>query len=152
VIDAPLGAVERVIDDIPAAERWVPDCKEARVIRTLDGSAKEVIFVTEAPWPISDREVVVMSRKHRDPKTGELVIDFHAIDDPSVTVGKGRVRIRAMSGRWGLFPVDGRHTRVTYSLKGDPGGYLPSSVTRTISRKIPLNTLLGLKDMVAGST
>jgi len=151
VIDAPLGEIERVIDDIPAAEKWVPDCKEARVIRTLGDSEKEILFVTEAPWPISDREVIVMSHKQRVPGTGELVIDFHAIDDPSVPAGKGRVRIQSMHGRWVLFPVDAGHTRVGYSLKGDPGGYLPLSVTRMISRKIPFNTLLGLRDMVPGS-
>ncbi len=148
VIAAPIGAVERVIDDVPAAEKWVPDCKEAKVIRTFDHSRREILFVTEAPWPISDREVLVLSHKHRDPQTGEVVIDFRAIDDPSIPVGKGRVRIRSMGGRWGLFPADAGHTRVTYSLRGDPGGYLPSSLTRRIGRKIPFNTLLGLKDML----
>lgn len=148
VIDAPLDAVEQVIDDVPASEQWVPDCKEAKVIRTFGDSRKEILFVTEAPWPISDREALVISDKHKELKTGETVIDFHTVDDPSVPTGKGRVRIPAMNGRWVLSPVDREHTRITYSLKGDPGGYLPPQVSRMVSRKIPFNTLLGLKDMV----
>jgi hypothetical protein len=148
VIEASVNVVEAVIDDVPAAPQWMADCREARTIRKIDENSSVVINVTKTPWPAYDRETLLISTKQKDVKTGTVIFEFHSVNDPAVSVGKKNVRIPAIEGRWVLMPVDEGHTKVTYTVKSNPGGAIPKFIAKQRSRDIPYKTLLGLKKMV----
>ncbi len=77
-----------------------------------------------------------------------MIFEFHSVNDPDIPVGKKNVRIPAIDGRWVLIPVDEEHTKVTYTVKSNPGGSIPKFIAKQRSRDIPYKTLLGLKKMV----
>jgi len=148
IIDAPVNVVEAVIDDVPASPQWMADCREARTIRIIDENSSVVLNVTKTPWPVWDRETLVLSTKRRDVKIGTVVFQFHSVHDSTVPVGKKNVRIPAVDGQWVLSPVDKERTKVTYTVKSNPGGSIPKFIAAQRSRDIPYITLLGLKEMV----
>jgi len=148
IIDAPVNVIEAVIDDVPASSQWMAYCKEARTIRTINENSNLVLNVTKTPWPVWDRETLVLSTKQRDAKTGTVVFQFHSVNDPTVPEGKKNVRIPSVDGRWVLVPVGEKHTKVTYTVKSNPGGSIPKFVATQRSRDIPYRTLLGLKKMI----
>jgi hypothetical protein len=148
VIDAPVNVIEAVIDDVPAAPQWMADCREARTIREIDENSSVVLNVTKTPWPVYDRETLLISTKQRNAKAGTVIFEFHSINDPAIPVGKTNVRIPAIDGRWVLIPVDEEHTKVAYTVKSNPGGSIPKFIAKQRSRDIPYKTLLGLKKMV----
>ncbi|MCX5842468.1 MAG: START domain-containing protein [Deltaproteobacteria bacterium] len=148
IIDAPVNVVEAVIDDVPASPQWMADCREARTIRIIDENSSVVLNVTKTPWPVWDRETLVLSTKRRDVKMGTVVFQFHSVHDSTVPVGKKNVRIPAVDGQWVLSPVDKERTKVTYTVKSNPGGSIPKFIAAQRSRDIPYITLLGLKEMV----
>lgn len=148
VIEASINVIEAVIDDVPAAPQWMADCREARTIRKIDKNSSMVLNVTKTPWPVYDRETLLISTKQRDAKAGTVIFEFHSINDPAVPVGKKNVRIPAIDGRWILIPVDEKHTKVTYTVKSNPGGSIPKFIAKQRSTDIPYKTLLGLKEMV----
>lgn len=148
VIDAPVNVIEAVIDDVPASPQWMAYCREARIIRKIDGNSNVVLNVTKTPWPVWDRETLVLSTKQRNAKTGAVIFKFHSVNDPAVPVGKKNVRIPAVDGQWVMSPVDEERTTVTYTVKSNPGGSIPKFTATQRSRDIPYRTLLGLKKMV----
>ncbi len=147
-IDASVGVIAAVIDDVPAAPEWMADCREARTIRKIDKNSSVVLNVTKTPWPAYDRETLLKSTKQRDTKTGTVIFAFHSINDPAVPIGRKNVRIPAVEGRWILIPVGKDRTKVTYTVKTSPGGSIPRFIAKQRSRDIPYKTLLGLKKMV----
>jgi hypothetical protein len=148
VIEASVNVIEAVIDDVPAAPQWMADCREARTIRKIDENVSVVLNVTKTPWPVYDRETLLISTKQKDAKAETVIFEFHSVNDPAVPVGKKNVRIPAIDGRWVLTAVDEGHTEVTYTVKSNPGGSIPKFIARQRSRDIPYKTLLGLKEMV----
>ena len=148
IIDSPVNVIEAVIDDVPAAPQWMADCREARTIRRIDENSSVVLNVTKTPWPVWDRETLVLSTKRRDVKMGTVMFRFHSIHDPTVPVGKKNVRIPAVDGQWILSPLDKKRTKVTYTVKSNPGGSIPKFIAAQRSKDIPYKTLLGLKKMV----
>ena len=147
-IDAPIDVVYAVIKDIPAATQWMADCKENREIRKIDEYKSVQFNVTKAPWPVSDREALCIVTEKKDEKTGKITFEFHETNDPPVPVGKGNVRMPEISGQWILTPINRDHTKVFYTVKSNPGGYLPKALANMKSKDIPYNTLMGLKMMV----
>jgi hypothetical protein len=81
-------------------------------------------------------------------KTGTVMFRFHSIHDPNIPVGKKNVRIPAVDGQWILIPVEKDRTKVTYTVKSNPGGSIPKFIAAQKSRDIPYKTLLGLTQMV----
>ena len=147
-IDASIDVVYAVLKDIPAATQWMADCKENREIRKIDEYTSVQFNITKAPWPVSDREALCIVTEKKDEKTGKITIEFHETNDPPVPVGKGNVRMPEISGQWILTPINRDHTKVLYTVKSNPGGYLPKALANMKSKDIPYNTLMGLKMMV----
>jgi len=148
LIEASVNIIEAVIDDVPAAPQWMADCREARIIRKIDENSHVVLNVTKTPWPVWDRETLLVSTKRKDAKTGTVIFAFHSMNDPEVPVGKKNVRIPSVDGQWILNPVDEGHTKVTYTVKSNPGGSIPKFISQRTSWNIPYKTLLGLRKMV----
>ena len=147
-IDASIDVVYAVLIDIPAATQWMADCKENREIRKIDEHTSVQFNVTKSPWPVSDREALCIVTEKKDEKTGKITFEFHETNDPSVPVGKGNVRMPEISGQWVLTPINRDQTKVLYTVKSNPGGFLPKALANMKSKDIPYNTLMGLKMMV----
>ena len=148
VIEASVNVIEAVIDDVPASPQWMADCREARTIRKIDENSSIILNVTKTPWPVWDRETLILLKKQRDARTGTVLFQFRSVNDPAVPVGKKNVRIPAIEGRWVLRPVDEAHTKVTYTVRSIPGGSIPKIIAKQRSREIPYKTLSGLKEIV----
>jgi hypothetical protein len=148
VIEASINVIEAVIDDVPASPQWMADCREARTIRKIDEHSSVVLNVTKTPWPVWDRETLVILKKQRDAKMGTVVFQFHSVNDPAVPVGKKNVRIPEVEGQWVLSPVGEKRTKVTYTVRSNPGGPIPKFIAKQRSMDIPYKTLSGLKEMV----
>ncbi|HDP79467.1 MAG TPA: hypothetical protein ENN21_01345 [Spirochaetes bacterium] len=148
VVDAPIESVAAVINDIPAQPRWMASCTEARVIKELGENAVLIYRVTKAPWPVSDRDMVIVSTAVIEPGGRRIVANFAATDNHGVPPRNGVVRIRKMRGQWILEKLSPDRTRVSLTVHSDPGGSLPPSVANRASRDIPLKTLRGLRRIV----
>ena len=147
-IDASVDVIYAVLKDVPAATQWMADSKENREIRKIDDHTSIQFNITKAPWPVSDREALVLATEKKDEKTGTITVEFHETNDPSVPVGKGNVRMPEISGKWVLTPIDRDHAKVLYAVKSNPGGSLPKALANMKSKEIPYKTLMGLKMMV----
>ena len=79
-IDAPLADVAALIADTARMPDWFPDTEHAATI--MDASGTEYAYtVTDAPWPVADRDVVLHASSSFDAATHSMRIDLRAVPD-----------------------------------------------------------------------
>jgi hypothetical protein len=124
------------------------DCEESRLIREEPGDVSLIYNRTGAPWPVSDRDVVLRTHAGLVAAGQHVLVSFANVDDPSTPPIDGIVRMPRLIGSYDLVAIGPARTRVAYQVDIDPGGSLPAfAVTRT-TRDTPLHTLLGLRTQV----
>ena len=148
VINASLEVVAELIRDVDAQPEWMADCIEARIVKKFTEEDMLVYNVTRAPWPVSNRDVVVRSSGKIDTKSGRVSVTFKAVNEPSVPHKSGHVRITDLLGQWHLKKAGDDKTGVVFIIRANPGGSIPASIANMTSKNIPYRTLMNMKKMV----
>lgn len=143
-------------DDVRATE-WVDKLREARSARWPGAPARapwgtracdDLSFqVFGAPWPVSDREMLMRRTLFLTPanRTARIVFEPAAGEAAAAfSVGKGRVRADAHSEF--EFVASERELGTRISLVGlvDPKGSLPAALVNVLNRDWAANTISGL--------
>ncbi len=149
LVEAKIEVISQVLRDVAAYPVWMPQCKEATLLKQIDKNS--IIFYNESksPWPVKNRAIIIKSETDIDEKTGRTTIAFKAIkDDDKYPIKKGVVQITDLNGKY-VIEFFGRDlTRISYSSKAHPGGNVPVSMANSTSRLFPLKTIKGLREMV----
>jgi hypothetical protein len=149
VIDAGAYDVLAVLNDIGKFPEWSADCAEARVVKQISEFERIEYNRTHAPWPVADRDAAYRSWVEGSASKGDIWARFQSIDTPAAGPVAGVVRMPRLVGFYHLEAIDAGHTRVTYQVDADPGGLLPDWLVKLTTRKLPIETLVGLRRQVA---
>jgi hypothetical protein len=150
VIDAPITRVLAVIRDANRRGEWMPNTHTAYLVEENMTSRTQVAYHrTKAPWPVSDRDSINSAELLVEPAKHRVFLPFHSIENAKIPPVKGVVRMPALRGHWILVPVEGgKATRAEYQVFANPGGILPDWVANLASKKLPLETISGLRKQV----
>jgi len=143
-IHARILEVLAVILDVPGATKWAKGADEASLLRTVDARTHLIYTVTDTPWPVSDRDMI-MKRTIQVVKPGE---EFHIrlLCAPKEKAERdGVIRVKTCDSYFHLRAVDAETTFVDYQVNLDPGGSLPQWLIAWASKKIPMDTLVSLE-------
>ncbi len=149
VVDAGAYDVLAVLDDISKFTEWMSDCAGARVVKQINEFERIEYNRIHAPWPVADRDAAIRSWVEGSAGKGDIWARFQAVDAPSAGPVDGVVRMPRLAGFYHLEAIDAGHTRVTYQVDADPGGLLPDWLIKLTTRKLPIETLVGLRRQVA---
>jgi len=145
-VNAPMGEVLGKIKDVPSYINWQYPCKEAKIVQTISDNEFISYTLNEAPWPISDRDVIVRSKFfHNEDQTVTMTMD--ALSENLVEPREGIVRITKMVGKWTFTPVEGG-TKVMMQVHADPAGSIPKWLANSSVVDSPFRTLTNLKAMM----
>lgn len=126
-------AVAGVINDYANAPRWLHFVTSVQEIGRRGPLDRDIIFQTDLPWPVSDREAVVRARGWNPPGTFDTVIRFE--NAPNLLPPNGDfVRFPEFNARFDYHWAGGNRMEVTYELVADPGGYIPVWMAMSCSR------------------
>lgn len=137
-----------VLQDIDSHTRWMPDLSESRVVREAENEVW-VYRVQDAPWPVSDRDVVVRSRLKVLEPGKDLRIDFDSVTVDEISPNRGIVRIPHLRGHYRIQALAPGRSRVLYEVDVDLGGTLPDWLAARVGRENPVGTLVGLRGELA---
>ena len=139
-----------VLDDPEGATEWVHNCTENRLIKRTNGLDRILYTLTDAPWPVSDRDVVVDAKVKLNEKKTEVTIAFKSVNGSKFNIAEVTdvVRMPRLKGHYKLRILDEKRTRVEYVVDADPGGDLPDWLVSQASRDLPLETLVDLRKQV----
>jgi ribosome-associated toxin RatA of RatAB toxin-antitoxin module len=133
-VEAPPEAVFNVLVDFEHYPEFMPYVKESEVL-SRTGDNEVVTYARIAPPFISERDYPLKVRLTRGSavddgtrKDGTFKVEWTALPEAKPEV-EGVVRVKLNEGSWLAEPLDdSRHTRLTYTLLTDPGGFIPDFV------------------------
>ncbi|MGB0678614.1 MAG: START domain-containing protein [Polyangiales bacterium] len=145
LLHASRAKVLQVLSDVPRYRRWIPRCRQSRLLWRR--SAQELGFYQRfhLPWPLHDRDMVVAVQARALDPAGPLHIDFATTRQKAPPTPKRVVRIRHMRGHYRLESLGPQRTRLSYQVYVDLGGSLPRWFLRWVARDVPWLTVRALR-------
>ena len=133
-----------VFMDIPKLVDWLPRAGESRLLEHPKPNKRIYYLLSDAPWPVSDRDGIYSSEFIQDPKTKAVTVKVGCHPDYLPTE-KGRVRIRQTQGYWKFTPKANGMIEVIYENHAEPGGNIPAWLANSSAVDIPFNSLKNLR-------
>lgn len=147
-------SLERAIaflKDVENAKAWLHDCKESKLIQSIDFNHYRVYQVTEAPWPVQDRDYVLDIEVLRSQTKKHAVIKVKGLDRQDLMpLQKKRIRVTDLNGTWTLTETASNSVTIVFETEADPTGKIPAWLANAFVVDQPFNTLLNLKRHFAG--
>jgi START domain len=148
-VEAGIFEILAVLDDIARFTEWMADCTGAHIVKQINELERVEYNRIAAPWPVSDRDTTIRSWIEADASKGDVWARFQSISVAEAPAVSGVVRMPRLAGYYHLEVIDAGHTKVTYQVDADPGGLLPDWLVKLTSRKLPIETLVGLRRQVS---
>ncbi len=137
-----IGTILRDIEGFPA---WMADCKATTILKVENEDKDTIVFWLHQHVPIlKDRDMVLRSTVTVDYAKGINLIEARSTDDIKYDSGKNVFRMPSFYAQYRLEWIDRERTRVTYLIDPDLGPGLPTSISNSNIRKIPLRSMEGM--------
>lgn len=147
-ISSTLTAPVALIEDVDSADEWMHNCGGVDAIEYHRDRGEAVTYViTEAPWPVSDRDTVVHSQTNQDEASKVVTVSLIAQNDV-MPVSDDYVRITKMNGFWSFTPAENGQIDVVYQVHAEPGGSIPSWLSNSIVVDTPYYTLKNMQKVI----
>jgi len=137
VVDAPMSAVQAVVEDYAGYETFMPKIRASRVLSQRGDTALVYLQASIARNTITLWAQLKISARNSDPKT--RVIDAKMLQG----------NMDAMTARWELTPVDEGHTLVAFQMLMDPKVPVPASLVSDENENASKKTIRALRRVVA---
>ena len=146
-VKSKLSSVLAVIGDVSSFPRWLYLCRSAMTLSSSDETRLINYIVLDMPWPLLDRDSLVVTSPSQNKSTKRVEIKMHA-EPTYVLKVAGKVRIETMYGRWLLTPVGSGEVNIIYEMTADPGGNIPKWLVNSMIADLPFYTLLNLREVI----
>ncbi len=142
LVRADVATLGHLQENLRVSCAWLYACAQMRLLKYSD-DAIWVYLDTKLPWPAAPRDLVLQV-KTEDTPDGGMIRRLQAAPDYIPPV-KGRIRVPTLSGTWQMIPKGPKLTEVTYEMRGDPGGSVPSWLANQFVVDAPFESLRMLK-------
>lgn len=143
-----LSSIIALLDDVPANTDWVYTSKVAKITEQLAPNDMYYYSVSDFPWPLQDRDLIVHSVVEQDPDSKVVTSTSYAVEE-KYPHQKGIVRVTIFNSKWIFTPLPGGKVNIEYTVKTDPGGNIPTFLTNMFIDKGPVATMKKMRDILA---
>ena len=144
LVKSSLSSLVSVLNDVSNQKNWFYNCAEAKRLETTSKTEGYNYFVQTAPWPVTDRDLIVKYALTQNPKTKVITIDLTGVKD-FIPVMPDKVRVPSLKGQWVFTPLGKGIIKIVYQVHSDTGGSVPAAIANASCIDIPYNTLLNMK-------
>lgn len=132
-----LDKAEKILKNIAEYKNWQPNCESSEIVKTSQNSI--VMYLTfGAPWPVSDRDLIIESTFSREGK--KLIVKSSA--KPTLkSEDDDYVRIIYCEGIWEIEEKEGGELFLRNTNHSNPGGNIPAWLSTTAVEDIPMETM-----------
>ncbi|MEE4376524.1 MAG: START domain-containing protein [Candidatus Competibacteraceae bacterium] len=147
-IQAPLAGVVTLLQDAEANIEWVYHSGGVKVLRQVSEREAYVYAITEAPWPISDRDAVIQFSLQQNPQNRVVTITMSGYPD-YIKPQQSYVRMPVFQGFWQLTPLPNGRVEIVCQLHAEPGGFIPDWLANSAAQKAAYQTLVNLRNIIS---
>ena len=140
-VNAPIEKVLAVLNDVSNYKNWVYKSIDSKKVKIISKNEYYYYSLSDFPFPIADRDLVIHSRQWKDEKTGIYHSQSKAISDSNVELKKGIIRITEFDSHWKIIPQADGTVAIDYVALTHPGGKLPVWVVNLGITKGPVETM-----------
>jgi len=144
LVKSSLSCLVSLLDDVPNQKNWLYDITESKRLKTINKTEGVNYFVQTAPWPVTDRDMIVKYKLSQNQKTKVVLIEMTGVKD-YIAEKEGKVRVPSMEGKWEFTPIGKGIIKVVYQMHSETGGSVPASIANASCVDIPFNTLKNMK-------
>lgn len=129
-------------------ETWAYGVSEAQLVKQLAEGAELLYLYSDTPWPVRDRDMVVVRVSEVSPDGQTFRVIWHCVSDSAVPKRKNVVRVSSCESEFLLRRLDAGSTALDYRVSIDPSGALPEWARKWFARKAPGETLASIVQRV----
>ncbi|MDZ4725018.1 MAG: START domain-containing protein [Leptospira sp.] len=146
-VDATISQVFGLLSDPESCKYLYFNCKELEVLSKVN--RKSVVYVRNgAPWPVSDRDVVMDRVVDQNSKTKIGTMKLKKNESVSKPSPSGVTRMDSFEATWRIIPTAPGKIKIEYQAHFEPGGSIPQSVINLAITDTPYNTLVNLRKAI----
>ena len=146
-IKSTLTALVAIVRDVDSHTNWIYRCKRAKVLKRNSETDTYYYNETEAPWPITNRDIITHAVIKQDKKTKIVTITSTGVPN-YIPPQKNIVRIKKLNAKWIFSPNTDGTINVTSLLLIDLGGELPAWLINMAIADGPFETVLNMRKEV----
>lgn len=146
-VKSEIGAFIHLLEDTGNIDKWVPNADKAELISHPDAETYIVHTYFNAPWPVSDRDMVTRSVWTFNNESGELTLAVQDAGDQYPEV-EGYIRMQQVQAVWTLTPQPNGKLLISYQGQADPAGSLPNFIADTMALKSLFKTFKALPEVL----
>jgi len=146
-VPASLGALVSLVKDPEYHPNWIYANKQARFLKIISDFEWIYYNISEAPWPVRNRDLITRVKLEQDPNSYAVSIDSEGLPD-YIPANKNLVRIARLKSSWVFTPKSNGIVDIRFELSIDLGGDIPAWLINLAIDKGPFNTIRNLKKAV----
>ncbi len=136
-VDAPLPQTLMFLNDSTQFDRWINMLKSAEILQQTDPNGVSYNhMITQVPWPIRNRDVVVKATIVYDEEKDEVIITSDAAPT-FIPDEEGLVRIHESSAKWQINRLSNGTLRLELTSHAEPGGNIPKWLANMVVLQLP---------------
>ena len=143
VIDSKIENIVSILRDVPSATSWLPNLTERSYIENISDREAILFDISDLPWPVKDRELVVHHKLSIAEDLESLILNFQSVERKDKKVGHNRIRAKFHYGQIVFTPMKNK-TKLEMTILVDPMGSIPKWVVNLIQVSMPYDFLMAL--------
>lgn len=148
VINADIDSVVSILRTPATCAKWVYRCSVSYLYKQTSEMTDIVYTKSKMPFPLKNRDILAKIAWTQNPES-KTVTGVGVAMNNALPTSKNHIRIKHAKTIWELTPLPTGKTKVRSYAHVDPAGGLPSWLTNQLSTNIPIETLTGLKKLLA---
>jgi len=142
-----LTALVAIVRDVSSHPKWIYRCKTAKILKEVSLQNHYYYNESEAPWPISNRDIITHAVISQDKKTKIVTITSTGVPN-FIPPLKDIVRIKKLQAEWKFIPQKKGIIQIKFTMLIDLGGDLPAWIINMAIADGPFETVYNMRKEV----
>ena len=151
-VNAKVSALVALVKDVARCPEWADLCRESRIVEQSSANAETIYMLSDAPFPIQDRDVVARTLWQTDTLSGRVSMLSTAMSlvESSVLMPlqKNTLRVINADTQWHFTPVSDSVVLVENFAHIDPTGPMPAWIINLLSINSPFKSLREMRKII----
>ena len=141
VINAPIGNIMENLRTIEGSETWTPDLLAKTTLKDLGPREAITYSLTDMPWPIYDRRLILHNKLYLDKKRRLLFVLSKTVKFDPHPKPEGTIEANIGYSNMGFRPINRDQTYVELTAFIEPRGSIPSWIINFYQTSWPVEFL-----------
>lgn len=145
ILNAPIDSIMEHLRQVDGSENWTPDLIKKVTLKDVDPRTAITYSLTDMPWPVYDRKLVLHNQLYLDKNRKLLFILSKSVPFENSPAPKRTIEAYVGYANMGFRPIDRDRTYVELTAFIDPKGSLPAWLINFYQKSWPSKFLKALE-------